>query len=421
MAPSLARRLTLTALIIYGIGDILGAGIYALVGKVIEISGDQAWLTFLLSAALAVITGLSYAELASRFPVAAGAAAFVKRAFPGRLMATVAGVFVLGTGLSSAATVTTAFSGYLKEVVAIPAAVAQVTLVSLLSFLNFWGIRESSRVNMVLTAVEATGLLLAIAAGIISLDAVSLDAFLAGVGKGWSSSIFYGITIAFFAYIGFEDLCNLAEEAHQPSRDVPRAILVAIGISTAFYLLVILALQINIPKELIAQSPTPLLLLLEKAQFTAVLNAFAFIAMMAIANTGLINLIMASRLMYGMANEGLLPTALGTVHAQRQTPWVGILIAYALVLMLIFTGGLKLLAQMTSLLVITVFLLVHVSLLRIKWLAPKRHGMRVHGAFPCLGALGCAGMMTFYPPEVFLRIGVLLAAGLAIWFVQRRS
>lgn len=418
--PALARRLGFLALVIYGIGDILGAGIYALVGKVIGIAGPGAWLTFVLSAVVAVITGFSYAELTARFPVAAGAAAFVKRAFPGHLMATIIGVFVLSTGLSSAATVSTAFSGYLNQIFEVPPFAAQVGLITVMSLLSFWGIQESSNINIVFTIAEFSGLVAVIITGIFLTDISAVKNF-------WQETtttmaplpILSGVTVAFFAYIGFEDLCNLAEEAKNPIKDLPRAILIAIAVSTLIYLLVILVLQINIPSEAIATSTTPLLLVFEKGKVMWFLNSFAFIAMMAIANTGLINLIMASRLMYGMANENLLPPTLSRVHPKTHTPWVAILSTYLLVLLLISTGSIKILAQTTSLLVILVFTLVHLSLIRIKWQKSKTSGLRVPFFVPVVGFVFCLSLIGFYPSTVFLRTGLILILGLVIWQLQK--
>ncbi|MCC6271962.1 MAG: amino acid permease, partial [Deltaproteobacteria bacterium] len=257
--PTLARRLGFFALIVYGIGDILGAGIYALVGKVIGISGAAAWATFLIAALAAVLTGLSYAELSARFPVAGGAAAFVRRAFPGKLPATLIGVFVLGTGLVSAATVTTAFAGYLQQLIPFPEWPAQLLLVAGMSFLSFWGIQESSRVNFVLTAVEVGGLIAVIALGLAMMSGGAVQNFAAAARADFEwSAVLGGVTIAFYAYIGFEDLSNLAEEAKDPKRDLPRAILIAISVSTVVYILVTLALLIHVPKAEIAASKTPL-------------------------------------------------------------------------------------------------------------------------------------------------------------------
>lgn len=424
-APALARRLGFFALVIYGIGDILGAGIYALVGKVVELAGVGACLTFLLAAMLALITGLSYAELTARFPVSAGAAAFVRRAFPGRFIATITGIIVLCTGLASAATVTVAFSNYLQEllkgVILIPSPLAQILLVGSISFLSFWGIHESSRVNFFLTFVETTGLLAVIVIGawLINNDSISslVEQFFSDLSF---TAALAGITIAFYAYIGFEDLANLAEECKNPSKDLPRAILIAISAATIIYILVTLALIVNIPQDLISNSKTPLLLIFEKVGFLWFIKYFAIIAILAIINTGLVNLIMTSRLMYGMSQEGLLPGIIGKVHKGRRTPWVGVLIAMIAVLLLVFTGGLKILAQTTSLLIIVVFLMVHLSLIRVKRKGLKHDGIQFPIFFPLLGSLLCiATLAQFQDYQIWLRSSIVVIIGIAVWFVER--
>jgi amino acid transporter len=413
---TLARRLGFGALVVYGIGDILGAGIYALVGTVINIAGTSAWISFVIAALVALVTGISYAELTARYPVSAGAAAFVRRAFPGRLIATLTGVLVLGTGLASAATVSRAFSGYLQELVSIPAPLAQIILISGISFLSFWGIQESSRVNFFLTFVEASGLLAVIITGIFSLNASGVRNL--GQSSPGFLPILSGVTIAFYAYIGFEDLANLAEECKNPTRELPRAILIAIAVTTVIYILVALVLLMSVPLDSISKSEKPLLLVFEGAGLQSVLRYFSLIAILAITNTGLINLIMASRLMYGMSQEGLLPRLIGTVHRGRQTPWVGVLIAYLAVLLLVFTGGLKILAQTTSLLILIVFLMVHLSLIRVKWQKIEHEGIQFPIFSPILGALLCLVIMTRFPLEIFARSTILVGVGLVIWASQ---
>ena len=421
MSPSLARHLGFWALVIYGIGDILGAGIYALVGKVVAVAGEAGWISFVFAAFLAVVTGLSYAELSARFPVAAGAAAFIKRAFKNRLIATLSGVLVLGTGLSSAATVTTAFSGYLAQLIPFPPFISQIFFVLALSFLSFWGIRESSRVNVVLTAIEVSGLLAVITAGVGLITGESIVPFFANSFRADIAPVLSGATIAFFAYIGFEDLCNLAEEAKNPSRDLPRAVLAAIAVTSVIYLAVTIILQMTVPHASIAFSNVPLLLIFEKAGYTWVSDWFALVAMLAIANTGLANLIMASRLLYGMAQEGLLHPVAGRVHAVRQTPWVGILFTAAVTLTLVLTGGLKTLAQTTSLLIVVVFLLVHASLIRVKFQKEPHAGFKIPLFFPFLGSLLCLVLLVQYPIEAYLRSWVILLAGFAVWFLGKRK
>lgn len=419
---ALARRLGFAALLFYGVGDILGAGIYALVGKVIGQAGSGAWLTFVLSAIVAILTGLSYAELTARYPVAAGAAAFVRHAFPGKFVATITGVLVGGTGLVSASTVTTAFSGYLHTLVPIPEELAQFFLITGMSFLSFWGIRESSRVNIVLTIIEFSGLLFVIFVGVTLFKPDLIQNF-------WEQTqtemdilhVLKGMTIAFFAYIGFEDLCNLAEECKNPTKDLPRAIIIAISIATIIYLSVTLVLQITVAPDLIAISKTPLLLVFQNAGMEWVLRYFSIIAILAISNTGLINLIMSSRLMYGMANESLLPPLFNRVHPKRQTPWVGVFVAYLLVLILVYTGSVKVLAQTSSFLILIVFFWVHLSLIRIKIKKESHTGIRFPIIFPILGGLLCLGLMFFFPKEAYLRGLILPAIAILIWLVQVRS
>ncbi len=419
---TLARKLGGTALIVYGIGDILGAGIYALVGKVIGLAGMGAWFTFLLAALVAGITGLSYAEMTARYPVSAGAAAFVRRAFPGRFTATLTGVIVLGTGLASAATVTVAFSHYLQELIPFSPIVAQLLLITAVSFLSFWGIQESSQVNFFLTFVEVGGLLAVIAVGAWLLGGSS-GATLAPVSltQFQFPAALTGVTIAFYAYIGFEDLANLAEECKNPKRDLPRAILVAIAVSTVIYMAVTLVLLYTVPLSLIGQSETPLLLVFDKAGLGHLTHYFALIAILAITNTGLINLIMASRLMYGMANEELLPKFFGRVHTRRRTPWVGVLMSGLIVLLLVYTGGLKVLAQTTSLLIIIVFLLVHLSLLQIKRKKVPHDGITFSWVFPLLGCVLCLLILTQFPLGVWIRSSTLFGIALLVWAALRFS
>lgn len=420
MTNSLARKLGGGALIIYGIGDILGAGIYALVGKVIGLAGTGAWITFLLAALVAVITGLSYAELTARYPVSAGAAAFVRRAFPGHFTATFAGVIVLGTGLASAATVTVAFSSYLAELVPFSPTLAQALLILAVSFLSFWGIQESSRVNYFLTFVEISGLLAVIAVGVWLFGGHPTGAAtLTDLSRFSFPAALSGVTIAFYAYIGFEDLANLAEECKNPRRDLPRAILIAIAVSTLLYMAVTLVLLLTVSLSGIAASDTPLLLVFENAGLAHVNRYFSVVAILAITNTGLINLIMASRLMYGMANEGLLPRWFGHVHNRRKTPWVGVVASGIIVALLVFTGGLKILAQTTSLLIILIFFLVHLSLLQIKRKKIPHVGIAFPWIFPVLGAALCLLILTQFPKEVWLRSSLLLAIAFLVWGLQR--
>lgn len=414
---TLARRLGFISLLLYGIGDILGAGIYALVGRVIGQAGSAAWISFLIAALAALLTGFSYAEMTRRYPVAGGAAIFVRRALPGKLIATLIGVLVLGTGIVSAATVTVAFSGYLSTLVPLPATAGRLLVLGFISSLSFWGIRESARVNALFTAVEFTGLLAVI---VVGFSLITTDP-----ERSWErlvpeaidlSPIFAGTTIAFFAFIGFEDLCNLAEEAKNPSRDLPRAILSAICVTTVVYLLVTLVLMATVSRQEISGSETPLLLVFQKAGLKNITALFSLVALLAITNTGLANLIMASRLLYGMSKEDLLPSSLSLVHEGRKTPWVGVVVSGLLVLILVFTGSVRVLAQTTSLLILLVFVMVHLSLI----IVIRRDRSAARGlVFPIVGASVCFVLLFHFPGEVYLRALILPAAGILVWFWHR--
>lgn len=408
----LRRALGLTAITIYAVGDILGAGIYALVGKVVAVSHGGAWLSFVVSAVIALFTGLTYAELAGRYPVAAGAAAYCRRAFPFPVIAFMVGILVMASGLSSAATVSLAFVGYLEVFAALPAIPASIGMLFLMSLINYAGIQESSRVNIVLTAIELSGLLLVAGVGLWFASGVSA----AELGERLTppadlSLILAGATVSFFAYIGFEDTVNVAEEVRDASRVLPRAILTAIVFTCVVYGLVTVAALATVAQDRLAASGKPLLEVLEVAGVGVPGGVFALVALFAICNTGLLNLIMTSRLAYGMAREGLLPAILTRVDPVRRTPSVGVAMAFVLAALLAVTGGVRVLAQTTSLLLLLVFITLHVGLLRVKWRDTARaESFRTALWTPVAGGLLCAVLASQYPFEVYLRASAVLVA-----------
>ncbi len=421
---TLRATLTLPALAAYAIGDILGAGIYALVGKVAALCGPALWVAFTASAVVAMLTGLAYAELASRYPRSAGAALYCRQGFRHPLPAFVVGIFVLLSGLNSAAAVSRALVGYVHQFVAAPEIAVSLVFLVVVSVLNFWGIEESSRVNVVLTVVEVTGLLLVIVAGVAVARALPAGEVLGRLAPEPEHlrAVFPATTIAFFAFIGFEDVANVAEEARDPRRTLPRAIIIAIVFTTMMYVAVGVAALVAVPVETLAGSSAPLAAVVEASGIHVPGRLFAFIAIVAIANTGLLNLIMAARLSYGMAREGLLPAILGEVHAVRRTPSVAVAVAFALAALLSLTGGVQVLAQSTSVLLIVVFFLVHVSLVLVK----RREPVAPAGAFtapsfvPVAGALSCLWLFTQYPTEVYARAAVAAVAAVALYVVAGR-
>jgi basic amino acid/polyamine antiporter, APA family len=416
-APQLRRSLGLWAITIYAIGDVLGAGIYALVGQVVGLAGSGAWLSFVLSALTALVTGLSYAELSSRFPVAAGAAAYTQRAYGHRLLAFMVGLFVLASGISSAATVSRAFIGYFNAFMVLPEIPASLAMLVLMTAISYAGIRESARVNFVLTLVEISGLLLIIAVGFWYAGRIPVAEVAGRLTPSLTPGIVTGATVAFFAYIGFEDVANVAEEVHDPSRTIPRAILIAIGVSCVIYVAVVCAVLITVPRQIVGSSGRPLLEVLDVAGVHLPPGVFSLIALFAICNTGLLNLIMASRLCYGMAREGLLPPVLARVHARRGTPWVAVVAAFAMAALLTISGGVRVLAQTTSLLLLVVFAVIHVGLWRIK----RRKSESTSPQFqtpawtPVVGAFLCIGLALQYPLDAYARLAAIFALGMALY------
>jgi amino acid transporter len=418
-SPRLRATLSLPALAIYAVGDILGAGIYALVGKVAGVCGPALWLAFLVAAFVAFLTGLSYAEFSVRHPRSAGAALYCREGLRHPLPAFVVGIFVLMSGLTSAATVSRALVGYLDQFVAVPELAASVGFLLLVSVLSFWGIEESSRVNIVLTAIEVGGLLLVIVAGATVARGLSTSVMAErlAIAPAELAAVAPAVTIAFFAFIGFEDLANVAEEARDPRYSLPRAIVIGIGFSSVVYMLVGLAALVAVPPTTLAASTAPLALVVDASGIRVPSWLFAAIGLVAIANTGLLNLIMAARLSYGMAREGLLPAVLARVHPRRHTPTAAVVLVFVLAAVLALSGGVRVLAQSTSFLLLIAFLAVHVSLLAVKWRESPTaaDGFRVPWVVPAAGVMSCGWLATHYPLDVYVRAALVAVAALALY------
>lgn len=415
---TLARQLGLGTLIIYGIGDILGAGIYALVGKVAGSAGADTILAFAAAGVVALVTGLTYAELAARIPHSAGASAYCAQAFRHPIVPFLIGVLVLMSGVTSAATASLAFHGYLEAHVVAPPWLAAAAFIAVLAVINFIGIRHSARTNNVLTAIELFGLLVVIVVGIRAATAAHAPEALARtLAPQWDvTAMLAGVTLAFYAFVGFEDLVNLSEEAKEPARDVPRALLIAVLVTTVIYLLVVSVVLWSMSPAEAAATERPLLEVLARAGYPLSGGAFALIAITAISNTALANSIMASRLLYGMARQGLMPAPLARVHAARRTPVTSILLTAVIILLLVITGGVTVLAQTTGCLLIVVFLFVHWSLIRVRR-TEETPGARflVPKATPYVGVVLCAGLLTQFPPAVYARLAIIVAGAALLY------
>jgi APA family basic amino acid/polyamine antiporter len=414
--PQLRRSLGFWALVFYGVGDILGAGIYALVGKVAGVAGSASWAAFAVALLVAGLTALTYAELGGRFPRSAGESFFAGQAFGRPGLALLVGWVVLCSGVLSLATVSVAFGGYMSSLIpGLPASVPVVGILLLLTAINFRGMRESSTTNIVATMVELTGLLIVIVAGALFLSEeprAGMDQAMAASSEvGWND-IARGAALSFFAFIGFEDMVNVAEEVKDPERNMPRAILLALALAGVVYLLVVIVATKVLTPAALAASDAPLLAVVQRSTDAIPDRLFTLIALFAVANTGLLNFIMGSRLIYGMSRQGLLPAALGTVHPTRRTPHRAILVVLLVALGLALSGTLTFLAGTTSLLLLLVFFTVNLSLITIK--RRDRGPLRTFCAprmIPIAGGLSCLGLMPFVPPGSLVTAGLIVALG----------
>ncbi len=422
--PDLRRAISRNMLLALVVGDVLGAGIYALVGAVGDRVGGAIWSAFMLALVLALFTACAYAELVTKYPLAAGAALYVNRAWRRPFFTFLVAFAVMSSGLTSASTLARAFGGdYLAEFVDAPTKLVAVGFILAVAAINFRGISESVRLNVVLTTIELTGLLLVVLAGVAAIvhGGADIDAGRVFDFKEGESVIFAvvgGAGLAFFALIGFEDSVNMAEEAREPARDYPRALFGGLLVAGGIYLLVTVVASIVVPTDRLAASDGPLLEVVKSDPLNLPTKLFSAIALCALANGALINMMMASRIVYGMARERILPARLGTVHGQRRTPFVAIAVTTAIAVVLIVSGDLKGLADTTVLLLLLVFSAVNVAVLLLRRDPVGHAHFRAPTAVPVIGAVVSAALMTTKEAATFARAGLLLLVGVACWAVN---
>ncbi|GMU50327.1 MAG: amino acid transporter [Candidatus Desulfobacillus denitrificans] len=386
---ALKRTLTLPLLTFFGLGTILGAGIYVLVGEVAGLAGMHAPLAFVVAAVVASFTAFSYAELAARHPTSAAEAVYVQEGFGRPWLSMLAGALVLFAALASAAALANGFAAYLRLFVDVPAWTAVLAVLLALGALAAWGIHESARAAAVATLIEIGGLLLVVAVSGESLLALPqrLPELAPPLrGAAWPG-IFLAAFVAFFAFIGFEDMANLAEEVIEPERTMPRAILLALAIATALYLLVAVTAVLALSRAELAGNDAPLALMYAKATGREPFF-IGLIALFAVLNGALVLLIRAARVLHGLSARGWLPAGLGRVHPVRRTPMLATAIVTAATLVLALALPLASLARATSAAILVVFCLINLALLRIRRRIPAPPGVRVYpAAVPLVGCV----------------------------------
>ena len=372
----LRRSLSLSLITFYGLGTILGAGIYVLVGKVAGVAGMYAPISFALAAVIAGLSAFTYMELCSRHPLAGGAAVYTQEGFGLRWLSILVGFLIVLSGLVSAATISKGFVGYLRVFVDVPDTLVIVAVVVVLALLAAWGIAQSVAAAAVATVIEVGGLILIIVVASASFGTLPerLPELIPSMERVAWEGIFLGGFLAFYAFIGFEDMANVAEEVKDPIRNMPRAILLAIAISTLLYIAVSVAAVLAVPLDELSASRAPLALMFERATGASP-KIMALISLFAVINGALIQIIMAARMLYGMSREGWLPKGIGKVNSRTQTPILATALVSAAVLVLALALPLVTLAKITSFAVLAVFALLGLALARLKRVGPPAPGV----------------------------------------------
>lgn len=395
--PHLSRRLTLPLLILYGLGVTVGAGIYVLVGTTAAQAGTYAPIAFLAAAIVVSFTGFSYAELSARFPVSAGEAAYVNAGLRSKRAALLVGLLVASVGIISSSAIMVGAGAYLQDLTHVDSRILTVVIAIVLGGVAILGVLESVTMAAIFTVVEIIGLLLVLGYGLHGHPEILLQ--LDRLIPPFEGQIWLGIggasLLAFFAFVGFEDLANIAEEAIDPDRNMPRAIIWTLVLATILYLTVVSVVVLSVPIESLSNSAAPLNLMFTDAS-PALRGGFNLIASVATLNGVLIQMIMSSRVIYGLSKQDQLPAELGYIHPRTKTPVVATVLVTAIVLMLSLFVAIERLAELTSQVALAIFAIVNLSLIVLKRRAPETQvGFQVPAFVPVAGLVTCLALFSF--------------------------
>ncbi|MER7175705.1 APC family permease [Streptomyces mesophilus] len=410
----LKKTLTTRLLYFFILGDVLGAGVYVLVGEVAGKSGGAVWLPLVLALLLSLLTAASYAELATKYPRAGGASHYARLAY-GPFAGFLAGFCMLAAGIVSVAALARGFAGeYLAVFVTLPVVLVAAVFLGALALLNARGISESTRVNAAATVIEVGGLLLVAGLGVwLLLRGDGAAGRLVQFGtpdQGATVGVLSATVLAYYSFVGFETSVNVAEETRDPRRSYPRALFGALITAGAVYALVGVVASAAVPTETLARSSGPLLEVVEAAGGVPP-GLFSAIALVAVANGALLTGIMSSRMAYGMAREGLLPSGLTRILPGRRTPWAAIATTTVLAFLLALTGDVESLASTLVLLLLVVFFLVNTAVLVLRRDGTVQNHFRAPTVIPVLGAVSCVVLATQVEAAVWWRGLVVLAVG----------
>lgn len=422
------RRVVSTPLLLaFVVGNIVGGGIYAAPGEVAGIVGGGIWLPFLIAFIVAILTAFSYAELVSKYPGAGGAALFVNRAYGIPLLSFIIAFAVMSSGLSSATGLSVAFGGdYLSALTGgtfegVGNIFIAVVFLLILAVINYLGIRGSATINAVLTIISVAGLVIIVLIGLLAIVTGQVNfggpfTFEASGSEGMGFALFSGAVLAFYAFIGFEDSANIAEETRNPSQVYPKALFGGLLSAAGLYLLVVFITALVVPLGVLAGSDAALLEVVEAGPLPIPPGLFSIAALVGITNTALINLIIASRVIYGMGREGVLQSAFGRVDSNRGTPVVAIAFTTAIALVLLLASGDFVdLAGTTTLLLLAVFAIVNITVLVLRRNRVRHSHFRAPSAIPVLGSIAALILLSQQDGGDWIRAIVLLAIGLGLY------
>ncbi len=437
----LKRTITGRQLFFYTLGDVLGSGIYVLIGLVAAAVGGAFWIAFAVGISVAAITGTAYAELVTKYPQAAGASLYVNKAFGNKTLTFLVTVSFLSASFAAAGSLASGFAAYFAELWAGPPALL-VTLVFLvaLTVINFIGITESVVVNMLMAFVEIAGLAIILVIGIWYIAEGDADfGVLVDVSADGNMglAVLAGVALSFFAMTGFENTANVAEETIDPHRSFPRSLIGGMLVAGIVYVLVSVAAALTVDTATLADSPAALLEVVEKgilpidAGFMS--DLFVVIAMIAITNTTLVAVVTQPRILYGMANEDVVPDVFAKVHSGRRSPWVGLLFSAVVVGSLLVAGTLiseagaelllvERLALVTVLFLLFIYMLVIVSALKLRGQDESEKTFRANTPLLYVGLLGNAailGWSVYDDPASLLWCGALIAVGVVLFLIER--
>ena len=407
----LKRHMGLFQLTMYGVGLTLGAGIYVLIGEAAGFTGNSMWISFGLGAIVAMFAGLSYAELTALFPKAAAEYVFVKNAFKSEFIGFIIGWLTAITSVIVGATVALGFGGYFAQFLDIPIIISAILLLGILSFVSFIGIKQSAWMNTIFALVTIAGLGIIIFLGFTVEVSDSIDYFDTPNGM---TGIILAFVLIFFAFIGFEDMANVAEEVKKPKKTLPRAIILTVLITAVIYILVSLSSIRILNWEELSQSAAPLADVATKGLGLGGGITLTAIALFATASTVLITLIAGARILYGMAKGGSLPSMLGKVHSKTGTPWIAVIGIFTTSVVFVFVGDIVIVANIVVFAVIITFAMINLSVILLRYVKPdEERPFKVPlniGKFPIMPLIGL--IVTIYMALQFELEIILVGLGI---------